>query len=150
MCWKPHATVACVIEKDGRFLMVEEFSNGKLVLNQPAGHVEDNETLVAAALRETHEETCCSVEITDFIGLYVFRPEHKDATYHRLCFAARFLELHSDCALDPEIERNHWLTYEEIKANEHRLRSPMVLQAVDDFLAGKRYPLSLIQESPVR
>ena len=146
MCWTPHATVACIIEDDGRFLFVEEYSNGRLVLNQPAGHLEDGETFVQGALREVLEETAWEVEITDLLGLYVYKPPHKPTTYHRTCFVARPIRQHKDRPLDGDIVRTLWLSYEEIKQQEERLRSPMVLKGIEDYLQGRRFPLDFIYQ----
>ncbi len=146
MCWKPHATVACIIEDNGRFLFVEEYSNGQLVLNQPAGHLEDNETIIEGARREVLEETAWEVEITDLLGLYVYRPPHKQSTYHRTCFVAKPVRHHQRRSLDSDIVRTLWLSYAELQAQQHRLRSPLVLQGIEDYLAGKRFPLDFIHE----
>ncbi len=146
MCWTPHATVACVIENNGRFLFVEEYSNGRLVLNQPAGHLEARETFTEGAEREVLEETAWEVEITALLGLYVYTPPHRDTTYHRTCFAARPVRHHQHRQLDPDIVRTLWLSYEELKAEAHRLRSPMVMRSVEDYLAGRRFPLDYIYE----
>ncbi|MEH6626188.1 MAG: NUDIX hydrolase [Motiliproteus sp.] len=146
MCWKPHATVACIIEDKGRFLFVEEYSNGKRVLNQPAGHLEANETLVEGVMREVLEETRWQVEITDLLGMYIYTPPHKNSTYHRTCFVGRPVKEETERELDKDIIRTLWLSYEELQAEVERLRSPMVLKALEDYLQGKRYPLEYIQE----
>ncbi len=145
MNWKGHVTVACVIERDGRFLLVEERAeHGGLVLNQPAGHWDEGETLVAAALRETLEESGWEVELTALIGLYDYKPAHLDHGFLRFAFAARPLRHHPQRRLDHGIERAIWFGREELAACPERHRSPMVLRGVDDYLAGKRYPLELI------
>lgn len=143
--WKPHATVACVIEQDGKFLMVEEESHGEIVINQPAGHLEDAETVIEGALREVMEETAWQVEITHFIGFYIYHPPQTDSTYHRYCFAATPIK-ELDQPLDTDIIRTRWLSYDDLKSGAYTLRSPLVLSAVEDYLAGKRYPLDIIHE----
>jgi 8-oxo-dGTP pyrophosphatase MutT (NUDIX family) len=140
----PHPTVAVIIEQDQRFLMVEERSNRRSVINQPAGHVENNESLVDAALREVLEETAWEVQITSLLGLYTYTAPHNGVTYHRTCFIAKPTRERPDHALDEGIERAIWLNYEDILAQADRLRSPMVTRCLDDYRAGKRYPLDLI------
>lgn len=144
MSWNSHITVACVVEQDGRFLLVEERAGGGLVLNQPAGHWEEGETLFQAALRETLEETAWEVELTGLLGIYAFKPDHLDYGFLRLAFAARPLLYHPQRALDEGIERAVWLSRDELVAEAGRHRSPMVLQGIDDYLAGRRHPLDLI------
>lgn len=144
--WKPHATVACVIEQDGKFLFVEEISHGETVINQPAGHLEDGEEVIAGALREVLEETAWEVKITDFIGFYVYHPPQTDSTYHRYCFAAAPVKK-LDQALDADIIQTRWLSYDELKSGKYTMRSSLVMVAVEDYLAGKRYPLDIIHEA---
>lgn len=146
MCWTPHATVATVVERDGRFLIVEELSGGAVVLNQPAGHIEENERFTDAALRETMEETCWQVKLKHLIGLYAYRSESNDITYHRLCYAAEAVEHHPDRPLDEGILQALWLTRDELAARSDQLRSPMVLKCIDDYLAGKAFPLDFVYE----
>lgn len=143
MTWKPHATVAVIIERDGRFLMVEERSNGRIVFNQPAGHVEEHETILDAARRETLEETGWQVEPRHFLGLYTFLAPANGATYYRMCFVAEALE-HETEDLDDDIIAAHWLSYDELRERRDSLRSPLVLRCVEDYLAGRRFPLSVI------
>ena len=143
MRWQGHVTVACVVEHEGRFLLVEEQADdGSLVLNQPAGHWDENETLFAAALRETLEESAWDVELTALLGLYDYRPAHLDHGFLRIAFAARPLRHHPERALDRGIARAIWLSREELAARPRR--SPMVLRSVDDYLSGRRLPLDLI------
>lgn len=145
MSWNSHITVACVVEHEGRFLLVEERNaEGGLVLNQPAGHWEEGETLHAAALRETLEESAWEVELTAVLGLYAYKPAHLDHGFLRIAFAARALRHHPQRQLDKGIERALWMSPEELAACVERHRSPMVWLGVDDYLAGKRYPLDLI------
>ncbi len=147
MGWEPHVTVAVVIEQDGRFLVVEEKAElGRVVYNQPAGHVEKGETLEQAAVREALEETGWDVSITGFLGLYVYTPPfNQDITYYRACFLARGTQHHAGRALDDGILQAVWLTRDEL-ANSEKLRSPLVLKCVDDAIAGHNYPRELVHE----
>jgi len=141
--WNPHLTVATIIERDGRFLLVEEYADGEdLVYNQPAGHLDEYETLAAAAIRETLEETAWEVAINAIVGVYYWT-HPKGETFVRTCFAGTALHYHPDQPLDHGIQRAVWMTREEIASLGPRLRSPMVLRCLDDYLAGKRYPLDL-------
>ena len=144
MSWNSHITVACVIEREGRFLLVEEQAGEGLVLNQPAGHWDEGETLFQAAVRETLEESAWEVELTALLGLYAFKPEQLDHGFLRVAFVARALFHHPQRALDQGIERAVWLSRDELAASVARHRSPMVLRGVDDYLAGRRYPLDLV------
>jgi len=143
MEWLPRLTVATIIERDGRFLLVEEYADGEeLVYNQPAGHLDEHETLAAAAIRETLEETAWEVRIDAIVGIYYWT-HPKGHTFVRTCFAGKALHHHPNQPLDQGIQRAVWLTREEIAALGPKLRSPMVLHCIDDYLAGKRYPLEL-------
>lgn len=142
--WRPDVTVACVVPRDGRFLLVEENIRGKRVLNQPAGHLEPGETLLAAALRETREETGWDVTLTDFIGVYQWTNGDADRHFLRFAFAATATMHYPEQSLDTGIERVIWLSRDEIAATQNRLRSPMVLRNVDDWIAGKRLPLDAV------
>ncbi len=142
--WRPHVTVACVVHRNGRFLMVEEDVRGEVRFNQPAGHLEDGETLLDAARRETLEETGWEIEPQSFIGVHqYFSPEH-GAQLVRFTFAAQPLHHHAECRLDQGVLRAHWLEYGQIAELGERLRSPLVLTTLDDWLAGARWPLSLV------
>lgn len=145
--WKPHVTVAAVIEHERRLLMVEETVAERRVLNQPAGHLEPGESLLEAMIRETREETGWEVEGIALIGIYRWpQPDHSK-TFLRVTFAARAL-FHDPCrSLDSDIHCTHWLTGNELSAAaEERLRSPLVLQSATDYLAGRRYPLELLRD----
>jgi 8-oxo-dGTP pyrophosphatase MutT (NUDIX family) len=144
MSWNSHITVACVVEREGRFLLVEERVSGGLVLNQPAGHWDEGETLFQAAVRETLEESAWEVELDGLLGIYAFKPQNLDYGFLRVAFAARALRHHPRRALDEGIERAVWLSRDELAACSERHRSPMVLRGVDDYLAGRRYPLELL------
>lgn len=143
MTWLAHSSVATIVEKDGLFLMVEERDNNRSVFNQPAGHLEDGETLFAAAIRETLEETAWSVELQSLLGLYHY-PAPNGVTYIRHSFVAKALQHHADRKLDPDIIAAHWLSAETILAADFAARSPIVQLTLRDYLAGQRYPLSLI------
>jgi ADP-ribose pyrophosphatase YjhB (NUDIX family) len=146
--WRPHVTVACVVADGDRYLMVEEEVDGRLVYNQPAGHLDDGESLVAAARRETLEETGWTVELQHLIGVHQWRStEHGDAVV-RFSFAARAVSHDPDRPLDTDIRRALWLTRGEIAALGERLRSPMVLLSIDAWLAGRRLPLDTLSWLP--
>lgn len=146
MTWQPHITVATIVEAGGRFLMVEESKGGQLVLNQPAGHLEPNETLKAAAIRETLEETGWSVELTGVVGVYLYTAPSNGVTYQRVCFAAT--ALHHDAArpLDEGIVAARWLTRDELLAQRARWRSELILRCIDDYLAGPIHALAVIRD----
>ena len=149
--WQPDVTVATVVVDDGRMLYVEELVAGALVINQPAGHLEPDETLAEAALRETLEETGWTVALTAFIGAYQWtappRPGQADARHFlRFAFAALPCSHDPGRPLDQGIERALWLTPAELQSARHRHRSPLVAQVVADFLGGRRHPLSLLQQ----
>jgi 8-oxo-dGTP pyrophosphatase MutT (NUDIX family) len=143
MDWDARLTVAAVIERDGRFLIVEEYADGaELVYNQPAGHLDEHETLAAAAIRETLEETAWEIQVDTIVGLYYWT-HPQGHTFIRTCFAGTALHHHPDQPLDHGIERALWLSRDEIIALGPKLRSPMVLRCIDDYLAGRRYSLDL-------
>ena len=146
--WRPRVTVACVVADGDRYLMVEEEVKGRLAYNQPAGHLDEGESLAAAALRETLEETGWAVELQHLIGVHQWRStEHGDAVV-RFSFAARALSHDPDRPLDTDIRRALWLTRTEIAALGDRLRSPMVLLSIDAWLAGQRLPLDTLSWLP--
>jgi 8-oxo-dGTP pyrophosphatase MutT (NUDIX family) len=142
--WLPHKTVATVIQRNGRFLMVEETDNGRTVFNQPAGHLEAGETLVEAAARETLEETGWEVSITAFLGLYHYRAEVDGETYIRSCFIGQPVRPIPEQLLDPDIIAVHWFTLNELRQHRASLRSPVVMPAIHDYLNGICYPLTII------
>ena len=149
MEFAPHITVATVIERDQRFLLVEEhIGDGPgLVLNQPAGHWEPGETLVEGAIRETLEETAWRCRIDALIGIYEYHPVSLPYSFIRFAYAATALE-DTGAALDRGIERAVWLGLDEIRAQVKRHRSPMVLQCIDDYRAGHRIGLDRVQHLP--
>lgn len=146
MSWTPHLTVATVLEKNGKFLLVEECINNQRVFNQPAGHVEALESLYDAAIRETLEETGWTVEPQFLLGLYTYTPACRSKTFYRTTFIAQALSFDPHYVLDKDILATHWLSLDEIKARQAHLRSPIVLKCVEDYCNGQKYPLGLISE----
>ena len=144
MIWKPNVTVAAVIEQDGKFLLVEEHTSQGLLFNQPAGHLEANESLLAAVARETLEESAYEFEPQYLIGIYRWHSHASDTTYLRFAFTGRILTHHPERMLDEGIVRIVWMKPEEIRATRARHRSPLILRCVEDYLAGRCYPLELI------
>ncbi len=144
MVWKPNVTVAAVIERDGRFLLVEEETDDGIRYNQPAGHLECREALTDAAVREALEETGYSFVPRYLVGVYNWRNEAKDITYLRFAFGGGVTGYDAQRPLDDGIIAAHWLTFDEIRALESRHRSPLILRCIEDWQAGKRYPLDLI------
>lgn len=140
-----HLTVATVIHNEGRYLLVQEMINGKLVYNQPAGHVEAGENFSSAALRETLEETGHHVELTGLLGLSTYHST-SNITFYRVSFVAKLISDHPKHPLDPDIIDTQWLTYDQIKT-EKNLRSPMVLSDIERFESGKIFPLELLTEA---
>jgi 8-oxo-dGTP pyrophosphatase MutT (NUDIX family) len=143
---EPDITVAAVASRDGRFLVVEERISGRLVFNQPAGHLEDHETLLEAVVRETREETAWRFAPDALLGIYVWRHPVSGVTTFRYAFTGTVDDHQTDQPLDRGIVAAHWLTRAELAAREARLRSPLVLRCIDDFLAGKRAPLDTITD----
>jgi len=144
MVWKPDVTVAAIAEREGRFLLVEERSAGRIVLNQPAGHLEDGETLLEAVARETLEESAWQFTPRAVVGVYLWRPAHLSKTFLRIAFTGD-LGTHDPLRpLDHGVLRTRWLSRDEIAAPSVRLRGPLVLQCVDDYIAGARHPLALL------
>ena len=143
--WQPDVTVATVVVRDGKLLMVEERAQGRVVFNQPAGHLEPDESLLEAARRETLEETGWEVELTAFIGAYQWKAE-TGRHYLRFAFAAEPLDEIPGATLDQGIVRTLWLTPQELQAEQARHRSPLVWRTVADYLGGNRHPLSLVAQ----
>lgn len=144
MVWKPHVTVAAIIEQDQRFLLVEEQTSNGLQFNQPAGHLEDGEDLVAAVRREVQEETAWQFEPEHIIAIQLWRKNADSPSFMRVCFSGHCHSHNPNQALDDGIIANHWLTRKQIETERHRLRSPLVLISIDEYLAGQRHPLSLL------
>jgi ADP-ribose pyrophosphatase YjhB (NUDIX family) len=143
--WRPHVTVATVVPRDGRFLLVEEDVRGRIVLNQPAGHLDPDESLQHAAVRETLEETGWDIELDCLLCVQQWRNEDSGRQFVRFTFGGIPLRHDPERALDDGILRALWMTRDEIAAESARLRSPMVLASVDDWLAGHRLPLDAIR-----
>ncbi|KTC21834.1 MULTISPECIES: NUDIX hydrolase [Pseudomonas syringae group] len=146
MDWQAHVTVATIVEDQGRFLFVEEIKGGRKVLNQPAGHLDPNESLQRAAVRETLEETGWDVELSSVVGIYLYTAPSNGVTYQRICFAAKALRHHPDYALDDGIVGPTWLTRDELLAEQDRWRSELVLRCVDDYLNAERFSLDLLRD----
>jgi len=146
MIWKPSVTVAAVMERDGRFLLVEETEEGggEPVYNQPAGHWECDETLVQACVREVLEETAHRFEPKQLVGVYRWRRPQGDQTYLRFAFCGDVIGAEEGRALDKGILRAVWLAPESVRSLAGRHRSPLVWRCIEDYLAGRRYPLDLI------
>jgi 8-oxo-dGTP pyrophosphatase MutT (NUDIX family) len=137
-------TVAAIIERDGRFLMVEERAGGNLVLNQPAGHLEQGESLLSAVIRETLEETGHRFEPEYLVGFYLWRSEDAGTTYLRVAFCGPAEPSADVAALDDAIVAIHWLSRAQLLSRARQLRSPMVLRCLDDYLVGNRYTLDCL------
>ncbi|GFM65528.1 NUDIX hydrolase [Pseudomonas cichorii] len=146
MEWQAHVTVATIVEDQGRFLFVEEIKGGQKVLNQPAGHLDPNESLQHAAVRETLEETGWDVELTSVIGIYLYTAPSNGVTYQRICFAAKALRHHPEYPLDEGIVGPVWLTRDELQAQQHRWRSELVMRCVDDYLSAEHFSLALLRD----
>lgn|SRR5574340_487115 len=144
MIWKPNVTVAAVIEREGRFLLVEEETAEGPRFNQPAGHWEADETLLEAVVREVREETAYSFRPTALVGIYRWRHANKDITYLRFAFGGEVTGHDPAQALDQGIIRAVWMSPEEIRATGPTHRSPLILKCMEDYLAGKRYPLDIL------
>ena len=145
MVWTPRVTVAAVIEQNNKFLLVEELINGQRVLNQPAGHLEAGEGLEAAVIREVREETAREFKPAALVGIYLWPMPEKDRSYLRFCFTGSVGERHPTRELDADILDTCWLDYESLQAHSH-LRSPMVLQCIQDYRANRRIPLDSLHE----
>ncbi|MDZ4200921.1 MAG: NUDIX hydrolase [Gallionella sp.] len=144
MIWKPNVTVAAVVERDGRFLLVEEETSQGVRFNQPAGHLEPGESLLHAAAREALEETAYSFVPQHLLGIYRWHSADSNTTYLRFAFTGEITGHDPQRRLDEGIIRAAWLPPEEIRAIPDRHRSPLVLRCIDDYLAGKRYPLEIL------
>jgi len=144
MAFQPHLTVAAIIERDGHYLVVEETVGGKRVINQPAGHVDDHESLIDAVRRETLEETGWAFEPEALVGLYRWRHPTNGETFIRASFTGTLGEQQHPTPPDAAILGTHWLTLAELGNGGWTLRSPLVTRCIDDYLAGQRHCLSLI------
>jgi phosphatase NudJ len=150
--WRPSVTVAAVIERDGRFLMIEEETSEGLRINNPAGHLDPGETPAEGCAREAMEETAWHFKPTHLLGVYISRFQRsttgEDITYLRFAFTGEVGEQVSGRALDHGIVRTLWMTADELRATADRHRSPLVLRCLEDYLAGVRYPLSAVYCDP--
>ena len=146
--WKPNVTVAAIIERDGRYLLVEEHTPEGLRLNNPAGHLDPAASPAQACAREALEETTHLFEPTHLVGVYLSRFQREstgeDVTYLRLAFGGELGEAQAGRSLDSGIVRTLWMTPDEVRASRERHRSPLVLRCIEDHLAGQRHPLELI------
>lgn len=146
--WKPNVTVAALIERDGRFLLVEEETSDGLLLNNPAGHLDPGESPLEGVIRETLEETARAFTPEGFVGLYMSRFRRtrtgEDITYLRLAFCGSVGEADPNLQLDEGIVRTVWMTPDEIRACPERHRSPLLLECLESYLAGQRYPLEIL------
>lgn len=145
--WRPSVTVAGVIERDGRFLFVEEVADGRRVLNQPAGHLDPGESLAQAVAREVLEETAHRFVPTGLVGIYRWRYDKEDVTFLRFAFLGRVDGVEEGRSLDKEILALAWLTRAELAARRAEHRSPLVQQCVDDYLAGRSFPLDVLSKA---
>ena len=145
MSWAPNVTVAAVIRREKRYLMVEESPYGMPVINQPAGHLEYGETLLEAVIREVFEETCRRFSPTGLVGVYQWNLPSTDRTYLRFCFCGEVGEPFATCTLDPDISTNLWLTHEQIASSDFTTRSPLVLRCIDDADSGQQLSLEMLR-----
>jgi ADP-ribose pyrophosphatase YjhB (NUDIX family) len=150
--WKPGVTVAAIIERDGKFLLVEEHTPEGLKLNNPAGHLDPRESLAEGCARETLEETTYTFCPTALVGVYMSRMRRpstgEDVTYLRFAFCGDLGDIQTGRELDHGIVRTLWMTPQEVRDCSARHRSPLVLRCMEDYLAGQRLPLSLIYTDP--
>lgn len=144
MIWKPNVTVAAVVQRDGKFLLVEEETDAGLAFNQPAGHLEEGESLVDAVVREALEETAYHFRPTHLVGIYQWQHPVKALTYLRFAFGGELRGYEAGRPLDDGIVGARWLTLDEVKATQARHRSPLILRCCEDLLAGRHYPLDLL------
>lgn len=139
-----HVTVAAIIEQNGKFLLVEEMTDRGNRFNQPAGHLEDNETLLEAVIRETQEETAYTFTPTALLGVYHWKHTHNDSTYLRVAYIGQASNHQPSQALDDGIIRTVWMGIDEIREKAMLMRSPQVLTCIEDYLAGQTFPLNVI------
>jgi 8-oxo-dGTP pyrophosphatase MutT (NUDIX family) len=149
MTLKPEVTVAAIVERDQRFLLVEERAARRVVLNQPAGHLEAGETLIEAVVREALEETAWRFVPQALTGIYLWKNPANGRSFLRIAFCGAVDAFRADRPLDRGILRTLWLTREELSQNHARHRSPLVMRCVDDFLAGRRFPLDVLDGRPI-
>ena len=146
MLWKPDVTVAAIIRQQNRYLLVEEYAKNSLVYNQPAGHLEKNESLVNAVKREVMEETAREFYPEFLTGIYLFSDQQIDTCYLRFCFYGECSNVNTKQKLDKEILQTVWMSYEEIKASQDRLRTPLVEKCISDYLSGQQFHLNVLHD----
>ena len=142
--WKPNTTVAAIIEQNGKFLLVEENTDRGNRFNQPAGHLEDGETLLQAVIRETMEESAYEFMPEALLGIYHWKHPHNDTTYLRFAFIGKIGLNYPMQELDVGIVQAVWMDINEIRDKADLMRSPQVLTCFEDYLAGKSYPLEVV------
>jgi NADH pyrophosphatase NudC (nudix superfamily) len=145
MVWKPHVTVAAVIEKNGHFLLVEETTDNGIAFNQPAGHLEVGEDLITAVKREVVEETAWQFEPEAVVAIQLWRKTPDFPSFMRFCFTGKVHSHDPNQKLDDDIIATHWLSHDDILRKQPQLRSPLVLLTMDEYLKGQRHPLSILQ-----
>ncbi len=148
MVWKPHTTVAAIIERGNKFLMVEELVLGKRVINQPAGHLDSDESLVEAVIRETREETAWQFIPEAITGIYLWKHPDNGKSFLRIAFCGSCNNHNVSQVLDDGIQAAVWKTRDELIQQQQNLRSPMVINCIDDYLTGKRFPIDLLVNVP--
>jgi len=150
--WKPNVTVAAIIEKEGRYLLIEEHTQEGLRLNNPAGHLDPQESLMHACIREALEETAYAFQPEALVGVYLSRFQrpatHEDITYVRFAFCGQVGEVNPALTLDTGIVRTLWMTLDQVRASADRHRSPLVLRCIEDHAAGQRFPLETLFTDP--
>lgn len=144
LIWKPNVTVAAVVERAGRFLLVEEHTSNGRLFNQPAGHLDPGESLTEAVARETLEETAYVFKPTALLGVYQYHHPGDQVTYLRFAFTGEITGQDAGRALDEGIIHAVWLAPDDIRRDADRHRSPLVMRCVDDYLSGRRYPLAVL------
>ncbi len=147
MVWKPHVTVAAIIEENDHFLVVEEYIDGQLLINQPAGHLDEGEGLIKAVSREALEETGRYFTPTALVGTYRWVSPSNRITYLRFAFAGTHSPQDFDYQIDPVIHQVRWMSLTELRQRHQQLRSPLVIRCIEDYLAGHRCPLEFIVDS---
>lgn len=145
MVWKPHVTVAAVIEQNQRYLLVEELIAGQRVFNQPAGHLEPGESLIEAVIREVQEETAWRFTPEAFLPVMLWRKSAEAPSFLRFCFTGTVDNFNPEQALDKGIIQTHWLSQTEVSDRKAQLRSSLVLNSIENYQNGQRYPLSILQ-----
>ncbi len=148
MIWKPHATVAAIIERDNKFLMVEELIRGEHLFNQPAGHLDPDESLIDAVIRETQEESAWQFVPQAVTGIYLWKHPENGESFLRVAICGSCKNHDAKQPLDDGILNASWKTRDELVQDNLKLRSPMVINCIDDYLAGKRYPLDMLVNIP--